>query len=527
MNYHTLPAALLLFLFVSAVQGQEKPLAQDWDYAAAMKKVAGRFHGKPGVVLHVGDSITYSNPYGQWARGGAGKTEDDKAILKWMHAGADNDSDGWYLARFDHAEGGRSYTACSGIRADEMLAGGKRKMPPLSKMLATYQPQIVVLMLGTNDASARRAVEAFQADMEKAVDLILGQGVICILSTIPPHIGQPELAQSYNEALRKLARVRSLPLIDYEKEILKRRPKDWNGTLLQKNDVHPTASQGGANAASAPTAENLSKCGYLLRGWLSVQKIAEVKRTVLDALPVKPNDKPEPVRAPKGQPVRVAITRDLWLSNVGKEADGNNGGAPRLKVKSNQEMSLFDIDPQPLRGRVIEGATLHVRLAGDQPLRRVTVSTVAADWVEGTSSSYVPQKGSSSFNHRRHPDVPWTVPGSDLCSVILGQGNTLWRMADAFPPDDKGWQRVAVEPAVVAARVGGLSHGFLLFDDTGSEWSRQGEKFNFFLFPNRFLHSRESGQASAPYLMVYLGAEDKMPPAAPRGATGLFLPTAA
>jgi hypothetical protein len=262
--------------------GQEKSPAQDYDYIPAMTKVAAKFKGRPGVVVHIGDSITYANPYGQWARGGAGKTEQDKAVLAWMHSGADDDSDGWYLARFDHPDGGRSYTACSGIRIDEMLTGGKAKMPPLAKILAMYQPQMVVLMLGTNDASARRTLKDYRADMEKAVDLMLNQGIICILSTIPPHIGAMEMAKSYNQALRELAKGRGLPLIDYEQEILSRRPNDWNGTLLAKNDVHPTASQGGTTAASAPTAENLHNSGYLLRGWLSVQKIAEVKRKVLD-----------------------------------------------------------------------------------------------------------------------------------------------------------------------------------------------------------------------------------------------------
>ncbi len=277
--------ALLCFVFIPRAGGQETPFPQAWDYAKDMKKVAERFRGRPGVVLHVGDSITYSNPYGQWARGGKGKTVEDNAVLTWMHSGADNDTDGWWLARFDHAEGGRSHTACSGIRADEMLAGGNRKMPALASMLDTYKPQMVVLMLGTNDASANRPVAAFRADMEKAVDLMLERGVICILSTIPPHPSKTELAKSYNEALRQLAKARGLPLIDYEQEILKRRPDDWNGTLLQKNDVHPTTGQGGASSSSAPTAENLRNSGYLLRGWLSVQKIAEVKRTVLDGKP--------------------------------------------------------------------------------------------------------------------------------------------------------------------------------------------------------------------------------------------------
>ena len=192
------------------------------------------------------------------------------------------------------------------------------------------------------------------------------------------------------------------------------------------------------------------------------------------------------------------MTRDTWFSNVGAEADGNNGGADKLKLKSNQEMSLIDVDPAALKGRVIQGATLHLHLAGEPILHRVTVGSFGAEWVEGTSASYAPQKGSSSHNHRQYPDVPWTVPGSDLCSVMLGQGGTLWRMADALPPDAGGWQKVAVDPAVVAARVAGISYGFLLFDDTGSEWTRDGDKFTPIHMPNRFVHSREAGPERRP-----------------------------
>ena len=277
------PSFLLLLSLTVPARADETPLPQAWDYAKAMKEVATRNKGRPGVVLHIGDSLTYANPYGQWARYGEGRTDEDKAVLKWMHAGADDDSDGWYLARFDHPDGGRSHTASSGISADELLAGGKNKLPALAKLLDTYKPQMVVLMIGTNDASAGRAADAYKADVAKALDLMDERGVICILSTIPPHPGKPELAKKYNEALRELGKSRELPLIDYEQEILKRRPDDWNGTLLNKNDVHPSVEQGGAKPSSAPTAENLRNCGYLLRGWLSVRKIAEVKRTVLDA----------------------------------------------------------------------------------------------------------------------------------------------------------------------------------------------------------------------------------------------------
>lgn len=214
------------------------------------------------------------------------------------------------------------------------------------------------------------------------------------------------------------------------------------------------------------------------------------------------------------QVVKVPITRDNWFSNVGREADGNNGGASRLKLKGHQEMSLLDFDPAPMRGRVVRSATLQLHLSGPERLYRLTTSGIAADWVEGTGRGYAEQPGSSTHNHRKHPNVPWSFQGGDLCSVILGQGGTAWRMADASPPDNQGWQRVAVDPLIIACRVAGLSHGLFLFDDTGSEWTRQGESFTFRLTPNRFAHSRESGPGTAPYLTVILGPEDNDPPAA-------------
>jgi lysophospholipase L1-like esterase len=276
------PFALLALLIPLASAAGESPLPQRWEYAAAMKAVAAKGNGRPGVVLHVGDSITYANPYSAWARAGDGRTDADRDVLKWTHTGANDDTDGWYLASFDHPAGGRSYTACGGIRADEMLAGGKQQMPKLADLLDRYKPQAVVVMLGTNDASAGRPVDAYIKDMESIVDAMLTRGVVPIVSTIPPHVHRRELAASYNEALRATAGRRRLPLIDFEREILTRRPSDWDGTLLNRGDVHPTASQGGATPASAPTAENLRNSGYLLRGWLSVKKIGEVKRTLFD-----------------------------------------------------------------------------------------------------------------------------------------------------------------------------------------------------------------------------------------------------
>ena len=81
-----------------------------------------------------------------------------------------------------------------------------------------------------------------------------------------------------------------------------------------------------------------------LGGWLSVRKIAEVKRGVLDGLPLPPRGKepvpvgPErphgPTSLPKRDTVRLPVTRDTWFSNVGAEADCNTGGSGRLKLRT-------------------------------------------------------------------------------------------------------------------------------------------------------------------------------------------------
>lgn len=38
-----------------------EPLAESWNYAAAMRAVAARSQGRQGVVLHVGDSMTHDS----------------------------------------------------------------------------------------------------------------------------------------------------------------------------------------------------------------------------------------------------------------------------------------------------------------------------------------------------------------------------------------------------------------------------------------------------------------------------------
>ena len=218
---------------------------------------------------------------------------------------------------------------------------------------------------------------------------------------------------------------------------------------------------------------------------------------------------------PRGAPLRVPVTRDTWVSSCSGETQGNNGGANTLKTKAYQEFALLDFDPAPLKGRTVTGALLHLHCASKDIQKRLTVSSLASEWVEGTGSGYAKQPGTSCFEEAELGKRPWAYPGSDITAVAMGEGNTLWATWDATPPDAEGWQTVAVDPKVIAARIAGISHGFVVFDDTGSEWTRNGESFTMHIFPNRFVHSRDSGEKTAPYFTLYFGDDDKQPPDAP------------
>jgi lysophospholipase L1-like esterase len=223
--------------------------------------------------------MTIANPYGTWARSGKGKTPADVAILKWMHTDTKDKRDGWWLCRTEVVHY-RAYTAESGLKSAMLQRGGKRGLPTLARMLDDYRPRMVTIECGIYDVEDGVPLADYRKNLATALDLILERGAIPVLNTIPPFKAQLPRTRQFNEALRDLAKERGIPVLDLEREVLTRRPDDWFGTLMDR--IHLTAAQTGGSPAAEPTAENLRKSGYQLRGWLTVQKIAEIKRRVLD-----------------------------------------------------------------------------------------------------------------------------------------------------------------------------------------------------------------------------------------------------
>jgi hypothetical protein len=216
-------AALAVASQTSLATQPDSPLPEAWDYTEAMTMVTARFRGVEGVVIHVGGSMTIANPYGTWARSGKGKTPEDQAILRWMHTDAKNTTDGWWLCRTEIAHY-RAYTAESGLKSAMLLAGGKRGLPPLEKLLDDFKPRMVTIECGIYDVEDGVALDLYRKNMAQALELILEHGCIPILNTIPPFKAHFERTREFNAALRSLAKARSMPVLDLEREILTRRP---------------------------------------------------------------------------------------------------------------------------------------------------------------------------------------------------------------------------------------------------------------------------------------------------------------
>lgn len=289
-----------------------------------------------GMVLQVGDSITYSNPYGQWPRYGAGKTAEDAALLAWCKATqafpgslTATDKNGFYLCAADVSN--RSMTAASGISTAESLSGAGNGATPMPSTTSTAtaqgyvtsasyganlqittlaaafaDAQVAVVMLGTNDVLGGRSAGAFIADLTSIVDVLEGRNIVVILSTLPPCKSGD--VTPHNAAIRTFAETRGLPLIDFYEEILARRPGiAWQDTLISGDGIHPTGAASaadpytpGGNPATHQTGTNATNDGYLLRSWLTVQKLKEVKSYVVDGVdpPAAPPAPPAPAAPP-------------------------------------------------------------------------------------------------------------------------------------------------------------------------------------------------------------------------------------
>lgn len=254
---------------------EEKGAEPAW--VVAMKKVRARFTGKPGTLALFGDSITISMAFWAPLRGeakgmSAYAAADHTLVKKYLQPacwaewrGPKYGNNGRMTIRWAHAN--------------------------IDRWLRDLNPEAAVIMFGSNDLFQLK-VDEFEKKTAEVVERCLKNGTVVLLTTLPPAAGRLAQSKEFAEAVRRVAKATKVSLIDYQAEILRRRPDDWNGMLPQfkgTKDVYqvPTLISGDGIHPSNPrdfqdhSEKSLNRNGFLLRNHLTMRGYAEVIRRVL------------------------------------------------------------------------------------------------------------------------------------------------------------------------------------------------------------------------------------------------------
>ena len=247
-------------------------------WVGPMKKVHARFTGKPGTLALFGDSITVSLAFwaplqGESRKLAAAAAADQALVKKYLRPECWSR---WRGPQYGN-EGGMT------IRwADENVG----------RWLKDLNPEAAVILFGTNDLGQLH-VKEYERKTADVVERCLKNGTVVLLTTPPPRSGLLEKSKQFAEAVRRVARDKHVPLIDYQAAVLKRRPDDWDGalpkfkevkgseyevpTLIARDGVHPSNPR----AYQDYSEDSLSHNGYALRSYVTMRGYAEVVRRVL------------------------------------------------------------------------------------------------------------------------------------------------------------------------------------------------------------------------------------------------------
>lgn len=261
------------------VVGPAARAADEPAWAEPMRQAHAKFTGKPGTLALLGDSITVSKAF--WSPLASPPKDLPEPIAKNLELVKKHMLDDcWSKWRGPEygSDGGRTTRW-----AEENVEAWLKKL----------NPEAAVVMFGTNDLGGTDAKE-YDTRTRAVVEKCLKNGTVVILTTIPPRAGLEKKSKEFAEVARKVASDLKLPLIDYQAEILKLRPDDWNGGLAQfREDAAkdgyqvPTLVAADGVHPSNPAkfcdyrAESLKRNGYQLRTVMTLNAYADVIREVL------------------------------------------------------------------------------------------------------------------------------------------------------------------------------------------------------------------------------------------------------
>ena len=161
--------------------------------------------------------------------------------------------------------------ATIGWSAFQALAGSPS---PLDQEVTAIHPAFATVMFGTNDIGYNR-IDRYGQNLATIADTLLAQGIIPVLSTIPPRdddTAADAQVPHYNAIARGVAQTRGIPLVDLHRELL---PLTAHG--LGPDHLHLETY---ANGACVLTAAGLAHGNNTRNLWV-LETLDRLRRTVV------------------------------------------------------------------------------------------------------------------------------------------------------------------------------------------------------------------------------------------------------
>jgi hypothetical protein len=229
------------------------------------------------VFSKVGDSITvnanFLAPFGDELYD-LGEYAYLQAIVDYFNQSIARRSNSFYNRSIAAAQGWAAWGALTPELQNEPDCQFYER--PLVCEYRVVQPSFAVIMFGTNDVGYR-TVEQYRADMAQIIDISIQNGVVPILTTMPPQPAQIGRVELFNDTLYVLAEDYAVPVIDYYSAML---PLPNYG--LAWDNVHPSSPPDGYEAAGFLSSANL-RYGYVMRNLLTLQMLDSVVRYAISS----------------------------------------------------------------------------------------------------------------------------------------------------------------------------------------------------------------------------------------------------
>lgn len=145
---------------------------------------------------------------------------------------------------------------------------------PLACEYRLTRPAVALIMLGSNDTTTV-PIDEFADNLRTIVDYSVNNGVIPVLSTIPPRPNFPGRAESYNQVIISIAADRGLPLWDYYGAMV-----TLPDSGLREDGLHPTSPPLGFEQGADFRGNNL-QYGYVMRNLTALQALHVLRVNVL------------------------------------------------------------------------------------------------------------------------------------------------------------------------------------------------------------------------------------------------------